>query len=62
MNETLKKIISSGKVVGGIGVFAARAYVNYKYPMAKPAWKRASIRKYLMWSPSWTGSLRFEIP
>ena len=42
MNETLKKIISSGKVVGGIGVFAARAYVNYKYPMAKPAWKRAS--------------------
>lgn len=37
----MNKIIKAGRWVGGIGVFAARAYVNYKYPEAKPAWRKA---------------------
>jgi len=38
----MEKIKNSIRQIGGLGIFAARAYVNYKYPMAKPTWKKVS--------------------
>ena len=53
-----QKAKTIGRLIGGLAVFAARAYVNYKYPGAKVAWVEArkagvalptDVDEYLDW-------------